>query len=92
MSITGTEPVRRKRKEKKTDYSTVSILLQQELNCRLREDYVQYQDLPVPQLYVSELELYEVKKKNILSRTVHSLAHTLKGTMDSLRRVLNKNK
>ena len=92
MSITGTEPVRRKRKEKKTDYSTVSILLQQELNCRLREDYVQYQYLPVPQLYVSELELYEVKKKNILSRAVHSLAHTLKGTMDSLRRVLNKNK
>lgn len=92
MSIIGTEPVRWKRKEKKTDYSTVSILLQQELNRRLREDYVQYQYLPVPQLYVSELELYEVKKKNILSHTVHSLAHTLKGTMDSLRRVLNKNK
>ena len=92
MSIIGTEPVRWKRKEKQTDYSTVSILLQQELNRRLREDYVQYQYLPVPQLYVSELELYEVKKKNILSRTVHSLAHTLKGTMDSLRRVLNKNK
>ena len=92
MSITGTEPVRWKRNGKKTDYSTVSILLQQELNRRLREDYVQYQYLPVPQLYVSELELYEVKNKNILSRTVHSLAHTLKGTMDSLRRVLNKNK
>lgn len=92
MSITGTEPVRWKRKEKKTDYSTVSILLQQELNRKLREDYVQYQYLPVPQLYVSQLELYEVKKKNIVSRTVQSLAHTLKGATDSLKRVLNKNK
>lgn len=92
MSITGTEPVRWKKNEKKTDYSTVSILLQQELNCRLREDYVQYQYLPVPQLYVSELELYEVKKKNIVIRTVQSLAYTLKGTMDRLKRVLNKNK
>ena len=55
-------------------------------------DYVQDQYLPVTQLYVSELVLYEVKKKNIVSRTVHSLAHIWKDTMDSLRRVLNKNK
>lgn len=92
MSITKTEPKSWNRKVKKTDYSDISVLLQQELNRRLREDYVQYQYLPVPQLYVSELELCEVKKKNIVSRTVQSLAHTLKGAMDRLKRVLNKNK
>lgn len=80
------------RNGEKTDYSTLSLMLQKELNRRLREDYVQYQYLPLPQLYVSELELYEVKKKNIVIRTVQSLAHTLNGTMDRLKSVLNKNK
>ena len=73
MSITGTEPVRWKRNGKKTDYSTVSILLQQELNRRLREDYVQYQYLPVPHAYQEQplIENYKVheylhKKYNFL--------------------------
>lgn len=85
MNITGIEHMRLNRK--KIEYNTVSEQLQQELNIRLKEDCVQYDYLPIPQLYVSELQIYEIKpQKGILK----SLAHGLKNVLNRLRRVHNK--
>lgn len=85
MNITGIEHMRLNRKT--IEYNTISEQLQQELNIRLKEDYVQYDYFPIPQLYVSELQIYEIKPQKVILK---SLARGLKNVLNRLRRVHNK--